>query len=147
MKKSLLLVLLFSGSAYAQSPTDYTISHHLASNPDGAPISTPYTFAKTSNAVQCNQPRVSSPSGVVINPRYYRWNDPDVPSADCVFDKTLATTPLFADPPAGGDYVARIVAIAKVGSATLSSALSAPSNPFVRGTIPPVVLNLRTSGQ
>lgn len=139
--------LLLGSTVYAQSPTDYTISHHLASNPDGASVSTPYTFSKTSPALQCNRPRVAAPTTIVVNPRFYRWDDPDNAGADCVFDKTLATTPLFSDPPPGGDYVARIAAIVKIGSTNLTSALSNPSNPFVRGTIPSVVLNPRVSGQ
>jgi hypothetical protein len=149
MKRTLLTLaaLAIASVSQAQSPTDYTISHYLASNPNGAPVGAPYTFSKTSPALQCGRPATPPITTVQINPRFYRWNDPDNPSLECVFDKTLATTPLFADPPPGGDYVARVVAILKVGSATLTSALSDPSNPFVRGTIPPVVLNLRVTGQ
>lgn len=139
-------MLAFANMAYGQVPTDYTITHHLASNPTGGSITTPYTFPKNSPAVQCNQPKIAI-TGIQVNPRYYRWDDPEVPTADCVFDKTLATTPLFTDPPPGGDYVARMAALVKLGSATLTSELSDPSNPFVRGTIPPVVLHLRVRGQ
>lgn len=145
-----VILLGISQGVYAQapaSPTDYVISHHLASTPDSISITTPYSFPKTSPALSCNQPRIANPVGTQINPRFYRWDDPDNVNTDCVFDKTLATSPLFTDPPAGGEYVARIVAVAKVGSVNLISTISAPSNPFVRGTIPSVVLHLRTSGQ
>lgn len=150
MKRTLLVLALLtiSSTAYSQSlVTEYSISHYLASNPTSAPITTPYTFLKTSPAVSCNQPRIAAPTTTPINPRFYRWNDPDNAGVDCVFDKTLATTPLFTDPPLGGEYVAKMTAISRIGTTVLTSALSDPSNPFVRGTIPPVVLGLRVTGQ
>lgn len=148
MKRTLSILgslLLVSSFAYAQSPTDYTITHHPASNPDATSITTPYTFPITSPALTCDLSPTVVVIGTVVNPRFYRWDDPNKPGRECQFDKTLATTPLFTDPPNGGDYVARISATSKVGTATLTSDLSLPSNPFVRGTIPPVVLRLRVS--
>lgn len=130
-----------------QVPTDYSITHHNAANPNGAPLMAPYTFAKLSPALTCGQPKTAKPTVVQVNPRFYVWEDPENAQLDCVFDKTLATTPLFADPPPGGDYVIRVTGSARVGTATLTSTASDPSNPFVRGTIPPVVLNLRVRGQ
>lgn len=130
--------------------TDYSIAHYLVSNPNGQPITTVYTFPKTSTALSCNQPRTPMPTFTQTNPRFYRWNDPDNAGMDCVFDKTLATTPLWTDPPLGNEYVAKMSAITRVGGVngvTFISALSDASNPFVRGTIPPVVLNLRVTGQ
>lgn len=149
----LLLVLLTllgcAGTAGAQTaiPTEYTITHHLASAPDAPSITTPYTFLKASAAVTCDLARTPAPPGVFVNPRFYRWNDPERPTRDCQFDKTLATSPLFTDPPVGGDYVARLTAALRAGSAVITATgPSAPSNPFVLGTAPATVLNLRAGG-
>lgn len=144
----LAALLLSAAPVCAQDiPTEYTITHHPAATPDAPSITTPYTFLKASAAVSCDQPRIAAPTGVQVNPRFYRWNDPVNTARDCVFDKTLATSPLFADPPPGGDYVAKMVATLRAGSAVLSSTASAPSNPFARGTAPATVLNVRAGGQ
>lgn len=150
MKKTLfvLVALAIPTLSFGQSGiTEYSITHYAAANANGAPVTTPYTFLRTSPALSCNQVRTPAPTIPQINPRYYRWNDPDNAGMDCVFDKTLATTPLFTDPPVGGDYVAKIVGISRIGTTTLTGQLSDASNPFVRGAVPPTVLNLRVTGQ
>lgn len=142
-----LLVCAPAAAAQDAIPTEYTITHHPAATPDAPSITTPYTFLKASPAVSCDQPRIPVPVGVQVNPRFYRWNDPVLPARDCVFDKTLATTPLFTDPPPGGDYVFRMTAAVRAGSAVLPSpAISMPSNSFARGTAPATVLNVRAGG-
>lgn len=119
-------------------PTQYTMTTHLESQPNGTPIST-YTFQKS--AASCDQAVIAVP-GTTINPRYIRFTDPERPTRDCVLDTGTSSGVLFAMP-FGGKYVAKLLGSVTIDGINFDSPPSAVSNPFVRGASPAVPVGVR----
>lgn len=137
---AVLLLSAVPAAAQDAIPTEYTLTTHLESNANGAPIST-FTFQKA--AAVCDQAPTPANPGVVANPRYIRWTDPERPTRECVYDTGVGGGPLFAMP-FGGRYIGKLAARAVIGGVNFdSSQPSDPSNPFVRGASPAVVGGVR----
>ena len=132
---SLATLLVLSSTAQAQTmpiPTAYVLSMYFEATPTGTPIST-FEFSKS--ATQCDLAPAVVPAGVIPNPRYLMFTDPERPTRECRFDTGAASGPLFAMP-FGGRYVARLTGKVVVGGIDFLSEPSEISNPFVRGAAP-----------
>jgi hypothetical protein len=134
-----LFVLLGAGVAQAQ-PVETIVSRDagfFSSGQDpatgGIPFQTNnYTVAQTVCGLT---PKVSTPGGVVVNPRRLRFDDPANPTtADCELNYTVIGTAIQAIPIGTGYKVAL-----RSKGATLTSAWSALSNPFAIQAVSPDV--------
>lgn len=122
-----LIFLLFAVPVYAQTG-DYLLKFYNVGNTT-APIS---TFTVPASAFQCDQPRVALPPSPIRNPLVVKFNDPALPTRDCVWNSSTAPAtgqgPIFALPITGTGYVATATLIVN-GSQSDESDLS---NAFFR---------------
>lgn len=136
-----VLLVALAGVAEAQAVTSYTFKVCTR----GAACTTPITtYTIPAAEVQSGQPKVPTPPGTVSNPRYVRWDDPNNPTLDMVWDSGASSGPLFALPFSTTlVYDATIAAV----NAVATGPESPRSNPFNRPGSPPAALTgLRVTG-
>lgn len=84
----LLVFLLVPVLAEAQAITAIQLTFYR----QGTQAMTPFEIPLS--AMTCGQTRTAPPTGTVLNPNTYRFNDPNAPTLDCVYSEP-AGGPLF----------------------------------------------------